>query len=104
MKYAVINLGGSQHQVELDSKLVVNDLGIEVGSLGTNHDVLLTVSDKKVDLGTPNVSSASVEYKVLRNFLGKKIRVFKYKSKSRTRKTKGHRDKVTEIQITKLNF
>jgi len=104
MKYAVISHGGAQHQVEENQKLSVFHVEGEVGAVGTISDVLLFVDDKKVEIGSPLIKNASVEYKIDKQYRSRKMEVFKYKSKSRYRKTKGHRDIMTDIIITKLNF
>ena len=58
--------------------------------------------DSKV--GNPYIAKASVEGTVLKQGKGKKIRVFKYKQKDRShRKTQGHRQPYTKIEITKIN-
>ena len=104
MKYAVVSPGGSQHLVEENQKLSVFHLEGEVGSVGTLSNVLLTVDDNKVNVGTPELKGASIEYKIDKQYRSRKMEIFKYKSKSRYRKTKGHRDILTDIIITKLNF
>lgn len=104
MKYAVIAISGTQHKVEENQKIVVDFLNLKDGEKSTTDQVLLTVNDDKVVVGEPTVKGASVEFTVLRNFQGEKIKTFKYKSKSRYRKTTGFRAQLTEIQITKINF
>lgn len=104
MKYAVIAISGSQYKIEENKNITVDNLNLKEGEVGTCDQVLLTVDDDKVKVGTPTVKGASVEYKVLKNYQGKKLRVFKYMSKSRYRKTTGFRSQLTDIQITKINF
>ena len=104
MKYAVIAISGTQHQVEENQKIVVDNLNLKEEEKSSTDQVLLTVNEDKVSVGTPTVKDASVEFTVTKNFKGEKIRVFKYKSKSRYRKTTGFRAQLTEIQITKINF
>ena len=104
MKYAVIAISGTQHQIEENQKIIVDLLALKEGEKSTTDQVLLTVDEDKVKVGTPTVKDASVEFKVIKNFQGEKLKVFKYKSKSRYRKTTGFRPQLTEIQITKINF
>ena len=104
MKYAVIAISGTQHQVEENQKIVVDNLNLKDGEKSSTDQVLLTVNEDKVIVGTPIIKGASVEFDVTKNFKGEKIRVFKFKSKSRYRKTTGFRAQLTEIQITKINF
>jgi large subunit ribosomal protein L21 len=104
MKYAVIAISGTQHQIEENQKIVVDFLNLKEDEKSSTDQVLLTVNEDKIKIGTPTVKDASVEFKILRNFQGEKLKVFKYKSKSRYRKTTGFRAQLTEIQITKINF
>ena len=104
MKYAVIAISGTQYQIEENQKITVDSLNLKEDESASTDQVLLTVDGDKVQIGTPVVKGASVEYKVIKNYQGDKLKVFKYKSKSRYRKTTGFRPQLTDIQITKINF
>lgn len=104
MKYAVIAVSGTQLQVEEGKTYTVDLLDHQVGDKVTTADVLLTVNDDKVNIGTPKVDKASVEFEIVKHYQGEKIRVFKYKAKSRYRKTQGFRAQLTDIKIVKINF
>ena len=104
MKYAVIAISGSQFKVEENQKLSVDNLNLNEGDKKTLEDVLLVADGDKIEVGTPNVKGAKVEFQVLKNYKGTKLTVFKYKSKSRYRKTTGFRPQLTEIQITKITL
>ena len=99
--YAIIETGGKQVRVEVGSKIFVEKLEAEVGSTITIDKVLL-VGDKTVKVGTPYVEGAKVTAKVEKQGLGKKIRVFKYKSKSNEHKTIGHRQPYTCLVIESI--
>jgi large subunit ribosomal protein L21 len=102
MKYAVIAIAGSQFKVEENQKLDINNLNLKEGEKSSTDQVLLIADDKKINVGTPTVKNAKVEFNILKNYQGKKLKVFKYKSKSRYRKTMGFRHQLTQIQITKI--
>ncbi len=104
MKQAVIAISGSQFKVEENQKLSINNLNLKEGEKVNLDQVLLVSDGQEVKVGAPTVKGASVEFTVLKNFQDKKIRVFKYKSKSRYRKTRGFRAQLTEIQINKITF
>ena len=104
MKYAVIAISGSQFKVEEDQKLDIDNLNLKEGEKSSTDQVLLIADDKKINVGTPTVKNAKVEFTVVKNYQGKKVRVFKYKSKSRYRKTMGFRPQLTQIQITKISI
>jgi len=104
MKYAVIAISGSQFKVEENQKLSIDNLNLNEGDKKTLDEVLLVADGDKIEVGTPTVKGAKVEFQVLKNYKGTKLNVFKYKSKSRYRKTTGFRAQLTEIQITKITF
>ena len=99
--YAIIETGGKQVRVEVGSKIYVEKLDAEVGSTVTLDKVLL-LGDKAVKVGTPYVSGAKVTAKVEKQGKGKKIRVFKYKSKANEHKTIGHRQPYTCLVIESI--
>ena len=100
--YAIIETGGKQIRVEKGSKIYVEKLDAEANATITFDKVLL-VGDKKVTVGTPYVSGATVTAKVEKHGLAKKIRVFKYKAKTNERKTIGHRQPYTCLVIEDIN-
>ena len=67
------------------------------------NEVLLFGDSKGLVLGKPYVPNAKVSAKVVDNFKGKKIRVVKFKSKSRYTRTSGHRHLKTKILIEKIS-
>jgi len=101
MKYAVIAISGSQYKVEENQIITVDKLDPSVKS---TSEVLLTVDGDKVKIGTPTVKGASVDFEIIKNYPGDKIRVSTYKAKSRYRKTKGFRAQLTDIKILKINY
>lgn len=101
--YAVIATGGKQYLVKEGQTLNVEKLEKEAGST-FDLDVLMVADadGKDVKLGTPNLSGAKVTAKVLSQGRAKKIRVVKYKPKSRYTRVNGHRQPFTKIQIEKI--
>lgn len=100
--YAIIETGGKQYLVEAGQKIKIEKLEVEEGKEMTFDKVLLVFGGKKVEIGTPHVSGASVEAKILKQGRGEKKIVFRYKAKVRRRKMKGHRQPFTEVEITKI--
>ncbi len=101
MKYAVIAISGSQYKVEENQIITVDKLD---PSIKSTTEVLLTVDDDKVKVGTPTIKGASVDFESVRDYQGEKLRVSTFKAKSRYRKTKGFRAQLTDIKILKINF
>ena len=100
--YAIVETGGKQIRVEVGAKIFVEKLDAEVESTVTLDKVLL-VGDKAVKVGTPYVEGATVTAKVVKQGKGRKIRVFKYKSKANEHKTIGHRQPYTCLVIEAIN-
>ena len=97
---AVIKVGGKQYYVSEGSEIYVEKLNAEIGDEAVFDQVLML--DAKI--GSPYLTGVTVTGKVLKNGKSKKIRIFKYKNKSRSnRKTQGHRQPYTKIEITKIN-
>ena len=101
MTFAVIKTGGKQYKVQEGDTLSVEKLA-HMNDRIIFDQVLLLANDKDVKVGKPLVTGAQVEAKVLEEGKGKKKLVFKYKSKTRQHKKKGHRQPYTKIQIVKI--
>jgi large subunit ribosomal protein L21 len=102
--YAIIKTGGKQYKVEEGLNLVVEKLKkAEVGQEVVLNDVLLFADNDKAIVGKPLVEGASVVAKVVSQKRASKILVFKRKPKKGYKKLQGHRQYVTELEITKIN-
>lgn len=101
MKWAIIRTGGKQYKVAEGDILDVEKLNIEENK-PVSFDEVLAVGGDEVKLGLPLVEKAKVDGKVLSTFRGKKIRVVKFKSKSRYSRSTGHRQSYTKVQVEKI--
>lgn len=101
--YAIIQLAGKQYKVSEGDTLQVNRLEVPADKDIVIEDVLLTASDKGSSIGTPLVEKAKVTLKVVDHYQGEKIRVAKYKSKSRYRRVNGHRQPLTTVTVTNIS-
>lgn len=102
MKYAVVEINGSQYKVAEGEELAVDKIESEKGKKLTFDKVLLIVDEKKRQIGNPLVKGAKVTAEILEQFKDKKIRVATYKAKSRYRRVIGHRSQLTRIKINKI--
>ena len=102
MKYAVVQLQGKQYRVSEGDVLTVDHVEVDVNSELTISDVLLVNVDGNTQVGAPTLKDHQVTLKVLEQGKDEKIRVFKYKSKSKYRKTHGHRQHVTNLTVMKI--
>ena len=96
---AIFKTGGKQYYVQEGDKVYIEKLDAEAGSKVTFDEVLF--ADGKT--GNPYVKGASVEAEVIKNGRARKIRVFKYRPKKKYRKTQGHRQPYTLVEIKKIN-
>ncbi len=103
MKYAIISLAGGQHKISEGTQLSVNKIDGEVGEKLTLDQVNLIVDGDKITIGTPVVKKASVQAAIVEQFKDTKVRVAKFKAKSRYRVVNGFRAQKTKIVIEKIN-
>ncbi|TAM43523.1 MAG: 50S ribosomal protein L21 [Gammaproteobacteria bacterium] len=100
--YAVIESGGKQYRVAPGDVIRVEKLEADAGQTVTLDRVLLVAGDSGVQVGTPTVANATVTATVKAHGRGDKILVFKKRRRKHFRKTIGHRQHFTEIEITRI--
>jgi len=100
--YAVVRAGGKSYRVEEGAEITVARRVGDAGDTVTFDEVLAVADGANVHAGTPFVSEAKVTAEIVGHGRGPKIRVFKYKNKTRSRKTRGHRQGETTLRITKI--
>ncbi len=100
--YAIIETGGKQVRVEPGSKIRVERLTGDVGENIQFDNVLLVADGDKTCVGTPHVKDSPVSAKILEQGRGKKIRVIKMKRRKNYRRTYGHRQDYTELEILSI--
>ena len=100
--YAIIETGGKQYKVSEGDIIFVEKLEAEEGSEFTFDKVLAVSTNDGLTVGKPTVAGASVKGSVVKNGKGKKIYVFKYKSKKNEKKKIGHRQPYTKVQVTTI--
>lgn len=99
MTYAIVTIAGHQYKVKPGDELTVNLLPNKAGEIIDLDQVLLVNNADETLIGTPYVANANLKAEIVDTTKADKIRVFKYKSKSRYRKTQGHRAKLSLIKI-----
>lgn len=101
--YAIIETGGKQYRVSEGDIITVEKLAVENDSTIELDKVLLLGEGADVKVGTPYIEGAKVLGRVIESGKGKKVVIFKYKSKKDYRKKQGHRQPYTMIEITSLD-
>jgi large subunit ribosomal protein L21 len=97
--YAVIKTGGKQYRVAAGDKLKVEKLTGDVGSSVTFDQVLMVADGDNVTIGAPLISGATIPAKIVSHGRGDKVMIFKFRRRKHYRKTQGHRQDYTEIEI-----
>ena len=100
--YAIVEISGRQFKVEKKQKLFVNRLEIAEGKKVSFDNVLMVNDGAKSSIGTPNVSGAQVDAKVLKHLKSDKVIVFKKKRRKGYKVKNGHRQAITEIEISDI--
>jgi large subunit ribosomal protein L21 len=100
-KVAVIMTGGKQYKVAEGQIVRIEKLAVEPSQV-VKFDTLLIADDADIKIGTPSLGEL-VQGKILEQGKAKKVTVVKYKSKTRYKKTTGHRQSFTKVEIVKIN-
>ena len=97
--YAIIETGGKQYKVKEGDIIFVEKLGADAGTAWTFDKVLSVVDGEKAAFGEPYIEGASVSAEVINDGKGKKVIVYKFKSKKNYHRKKGHRQPFTRLKI-----
>ena len=100
--HAVILTGGKQYRVKVGDVLAIEKLELEPGRKAQFDRVLLIEDGGTVQVGTPVLDNAMVLGLVLENFKDEKVLVFKKKRRKQYRRTRGHRQQLTKVRITRI--
>ncbi len=99
--YAIIRAGGKQAKVQEGDLLDIERVkGVEE----ITFTPLLVVDNSKVVSDRSELSKAKVLAAVVGEHRGDKIEVFKYKPKTGYRRSRGHRQHYTTIEIKKIEL
>ena len=100
--YAIIESCGKQYKVAEGDVVFFEKLDAEEGKKVSFDKVVLVSDDKKVEVGAPYVKGVKVVGIVLANVIGKIIVIYRYKAKKNERRTQGHRQPFTKVEITSI--
>ena len=101
MAYAVIKTGGKQYRVEEGTTLLVERLTADEGAT-IDLVPLLVAGDGDPVFEADGLASAVVQAEVVAHERGPKLRVFKFKPKRGYKRTNGHRQELTRIEVTEI--
>ena len=98
--YAIVATGGKQYRVKEGEKLRVEKLSADAGDKVVLDQVLLVGEGEDVKVGAPYLKGATVTATVTENGRGDKVKIVKFRRRKHSRRTMGHRQSYTEIEIT----
>ncbi len=101
--YAVFKTGGKQYRAAKGDKLKIEKLDAAEGDSIAFDQVLLVGEGDDVKVGAPLVSGGKVEARVLAQAKDKKVEVIKFRRRQNYRRTKGHRQHFTLVEITGIS-
>ena len=99
MAYAIVKSGGFQHRVEPEKKIRVPRVKADEGSEITLSDVVFFANGDDVRVGAPHVDGVAVRAKVVGHGRARKVMVKKFKRRKNYKRTKGHRQQFTLIEV-----
>ncbi len=100
--FAVLKTGGKQYKVQAGDILRVEKLAADAGETVQFNDILMLGGDAPV-VGAPLVDGAAVQAEVIDQIKGDKVINFvKRRRKHSSKRTKGHRQKLTLVKITEI--
>ncbi len=99
-KIAVVKTGGKQYKVEVGQTIKIEKLEVEVGQK-VKLDTLLVAEGDNLELGHPSLGE-KVEATVASQGRHPKVTVVKYKSKTRYKRTLGHRQPYTALKVDSI--
>lgn len=101
MAYAIFKTGGKQYRVSQGDLIEVEKLDQPEGATATFSNVLLVTDGNAIKVGS-EVSSATVEAKVVSQFKGEKVLAYQYRRRKGYHRTVGHRRQLTRLEITAI--
>jgi large subunit ribosomal protein L21 len=97
--FAVIKSGGKQYRVAAGQKIRVEKIAAEVGADVVLDQVLAIGDGAALTTGSPCVPNAKVSAKVVAHGKADKVRIFKMRRRKHYKKSQGHRQPFTELEI-----
>lgn len=102
MKKAVIATGGKQYLVKEGETIEVELL--KTDDKTTTFIPLLVIDGDKTIIGAPEITSAKVAAEIINpDVQTDKVTSIRYKAKKRVHTVRGHRQRLTQLKITKIS-
>lgn len=102
MTYAIIEASGRQFWIQPGRFYDVNYIAGQPGDIIHLNRVLLFCKGEAVQIGHPCIDNLCVKTKILKHLKGRKVTIFKMKSKKNFRVKNGHRQNLTRLFIEEI--
>jgi large subunit ribosomal protein L21 len=99
--YAIVKTGGKQYRVERGQRLLIERLAVEEGADVALEPILYRSEEAVFDQA--GLKGVKVTARVLAHVRGEKLRVFKFKPKRGYKRRTGHRQELTQIEVTEIS-
>ena len=100
--YAIVSTGGKQYKVAEGDIIDIEKLDAEEGQTVSFADVLFFNDGENAVTDTEALAKVTVEGEVLKQYRDDKVLVFKFRRRKRYHRTRGHRQYLTKVRITKV--
>lgn len=102
--FAIVRIKGFQYFAKQGEKLIVPKLDLKPQTNTTFDDIIFLKADNQTFIGNPKVVGASIEAKVLSHIRAPKLTTFKFIRRENYRRLKGHKQQLTKLEITRINY
>ncbi len=101
--FAIIKTGGKQYRVSASDTITIDQLEGEAGdAISFGEVMLLGADDAEPTIGAPLVEGATVAATIVEQTRGPHLRIFKKRRRKNSRRTRGHRQRLTTVKITEI--
>ena len=101
--YAVLKTGGKQYRASVGDIVQIERLPGDVGAAVTFDEILAIGAGSGLRVGAPRLEGATVAAQITMQARARKVIIFKYRRRTHYKKTRGHRQYFTRVQITAIN-
>ena len=101
--YAVFKTGGKQYRASQGDRVRIERLDAAIGDAVNFDQVLVIGEGANLTVGAPLVAGGKVEGKVVAQGREDKIIIIKFRRRKHYRRTQGHRQAFTEVEITSIS-
>ncbi len=102
--FAVVKIQGSQFLVKEGEKILVNRMDVEPGTVVKFSEVIFLKTRDKTIVGNPTIAGAEVSAQVINHLRAPKVYTFKFIRRENYRRLKGHKQLLTELKVTAINY